>query len=397
MPVWFVARWAKIASPSWVAPLFASSAGLLCLLIILLEVKAWHPLPLILVGVVVGGWLLETSGVRWPRWLFLILVLFPPSVLILLGQGETFDTVAPLLLLLAVGWAAYTGTHPQRLLALALTLVSIAMPFLSTYADYDNWIVWSIAAVALWATGSALASQQRLIRELRTAQADLSRQAAAEERRRIAREVHDVVAHSLAVTLLHVTGARRLLARDPQRATDALMQAEALGRQSMADIRRTVGLLTSAGDNTPTTPLPGVPEMDNLVAEFAGAGLAVTYQALGDLNRIPSVTGLDLYRITQEALTNSSKHAPGARVMVTLTVNGHDVTLCVEDTGTPPGSPPADRQASARLGIPGMCERAALLGGTLTAEPYAAGWQVLCCIPLPTPPVQATGNRSNDQ
>jgi signal transduction histidine kinase len=95
----------------------------------------------------------------------------------------------------------------------------------------------------IWLLATALATLQRLIVELRAAQADLATQAAAEERRRIAREVHDVIAHTLAVTMLHLTGARHILRRDPERASEALAEAERLGRQSLADIRRTVGLL----------------------------------------------------------------------------------------------------------------------------------------------------------
>ena len=342
-------------------------------------------LSLVSVGVIVVALLLETGGLRWPRLLFVLAVLLPSAYLIYVGR----DTFSPLFLILLVSWLAYVGSRRESLLALVLTLVSLQPPLLARGNNYEDWVPWTFGIVFAWSSAYALAAQQRLLAELRAAQADLARQAAAEERRRIAREVHDVVAHSLAVTMLHLTGARHVLSRDPVKAAEALAQAEQLGRQSLADIRRTVGLLGSGQESSASTALPGINDLSRLVDEFAGAGLNASLHVGGDPERLSPAAGLDLYRIVQEALTNVAKHAPGARVEVELQVGNERAVLSVRDYGGDRPHPLASAAGSG-LGILGMRERAALLGGNLTAERDGAGWLVMCSVPLPaggsTPP-----------
>jgi signal transduction histidine kinase len=281
---------------------------------------------------------------------------------------------------------AYAGARREGLLAVVIALLAILPPFLlgrnvPDRGVYRNLLAWTIGVLISWASGYTLARQQRLVAELRAAQADLARQAAAEERRRIAREVHDLIAHSLAITMLHLTGARYHLARDPQRAAEALAQAEALGRQSMADIRRTVGLLGSNGHMGTARPLPDAGDIPDLVADFTRAGLEVGHTLDGDPTCLPAAAGLELYRIAQEALSNVAKHAPGAAVTIDLTVGEREVRLCVRDSGSRGGANPLAAAAGSGLGIMGMHERAALLGGTLNARPNGAGWLVECSFP----------------
>jgi signal transduction histidine kinase len=387
-----VQRWRRVASPAWVAPFFLGTAALLGLLTQMVErgqfepgfARASWPTPasFVLVGLYLAAWLIETSGVPWPRAIFAITTIFPAFVLLLYGR----DTIAPLLPMLVVGWVAYVGARRQGALAVALTLVAFLLPFLlgrnvPNRGEYRNLLGWSIATLFSWGSGYGIASQQRLVRQLRAAQADLARQAAAEERRRIAREVHDVIAHSLAITMLHLTGARYHMTRDLQRAAEALAQAEALGRQSMADIRRTVGLLGAEATAGVAAPLPGIDDVPALIAEFCGAGLEVTYHVSGDASRLPAAASLGLYRIVQEALTNVAKHAPGAAVTVDLAIGERTVTLRVCDGGSRNGAHPLANGAGAGLGIMGMRERAALLGGALSARPSGAGWLVECTFP----------------
>jgi signal transduction histidine kinase len=151
-----------------------------------------------------------------------------------------------------------------------------------------------------WLIGYLMRSQQLLMIKQSQAQAALAEHAAADERRRIAREVHDVIAHSLSVTLLHVTGARRGLQedRDIDDAVDALEGAERLGRQAMADIRRTVGLLDDAPMKI--SPEPGVDDIGRLVDDFRRAGLNVSMRTDGSTERVSAAVGLALYRITQD-------------------------------------------------------------------------------------------------
>lgn len=385
-----VQRWDKVVSPFWVAPLFLGLAGLLGLLTQVVERgpyepgfarSSWPPaISWLLIGVYLAAWLAETSGARWPRALFAIATIAPALVLLLYGR----DTIAPMLPMLVVGWVAYVGTRRQSALVVRLALIAIVLPFVlgrnvPDRGAYRNLLAWSFATLVSWGSAYAIANQRRLVRELRAAQADLARQAAAEERRRIAREVHDVIAHTLAITMLHLTGARYHMTRDPQRAAEALAQAEALGRQSMADIRRTVGLLGAVESSAP--PPPGVDDIPALIAEFSRAGLEVGYHVGGDPARLPAAASLSLYRIVQEALANVAKHAPGAAVTVDLAVGEQDVRLRVRDGGSRNGAHTLANGAGAGLGIMGMRERAALLGGVLVAQPCGAGWLVECTFP----------------
>ncbi|WP_330229253.1 histidine kinase [Nocardia sp. NBC_00508] len=229
-----------------------------------------------------------------------------------------------------------------------------------------------------WMAGLMMQYQRRFLYQERDYQDIRAAQAADEERHRIAREVHDVIAHSLSVTLLHLTAARHALQadRDVDEAVEALTDAERLGRQAMADIRRTVGLL----DARPwkQVPEPGVEDITDLVGDFVRAGLDVRYEHDGDLGAVSPAVGLALYRIGQESLANVVKHAHGASASVRLAVDDTMVTLTVHNT-LPAGLPP---QRGAGMGVSGMRQRAELLGGRMTVGPSDHGWSVRAGIPL---------------
>jgi signal transduction histidine kinase len=225
-----------------------------------------------------------------------------------------------------------------------------------------------------------------LLVELKSAEAGLAQRAAADERQRIAREVHDVVAHSLAVTMLHVTGARMALRRDPLEAAEALEQAEALGRQSLAEVRRIVGLLQPGGAGVAPS-LPGATDLPALVEQFRHAGLDIGLTVDGDLDRVAPSSGLALYRIAQESLTNVTKHAPGAAADVRVAVHNGSVRLEVANAAPPRAAEKAEPGAG--LGLPGMRDRAQSLGGVLRAGTTHDGdaWRVEAELPtLPTLP-----------
>ncbi|EFV14383.2 hypothetical protein HMPREF9336_00758 [Segniliparus rugosus ATCC BAA-974] len=233
-----------------------------------------------------------------------------------------------------------------------------------------------------WSIGLILQLQQQLLLQVRQTQTSLAEQAAGEERRRIAREVHDVVAHSLSITLLHLTGARRALQedRDVDDAVAGLLDAERLGRQAMADIRRTVGLLDAdPAHGHKLAPGQGVADIRALVDDFAQAGVAVDYRVKGDLGTVSALVGLGLYRVAQESLANIAKHAPNARAVLRLQIAKGCAELTV-DNGTPDLPPnPNDTTGS---GVAGMRQRVELLGGELSAGPVPQGWSVRAAIPL---------------
>jgi signal transduction histidine kinase len=211
-----------------------------------------------------------------------------------------------------------------------------------------------------------------LVEALQTAQAGRAERSAAEERNRIAREIHDVIAHSLTVSLLHISAARLAVETDAAR---ALGEAERLARQSLDEVRGTMGLL-GRGSGTPgvAPPAPGAPQVPELIGQLRRAGADVTLVVDGDLGILPATTGSTLYRIAQEALTNATKHAPGSAVQVQVDITGDTVEFSVGSAG------PA-RQGTG-MGLQGMRERALAVGGTCSAGPDGRGWRVHACLPL---------------
>jgi len=284
---------------------------------------------------------------------------------------------APLLLVLMVGVVGALTSMPGGLIAAitaaALLLTASAMHRIDAIVMYLSFIGIG------WLVGYLIRIQQQLMLKQQAAQAQLAEHAVADERRRIAREVHDVIAHSLSITLLHITGARRGLQqeRDVDDAVDALEQAEQLGRQAMADIRRTVGLLDSAPMNV--APEPGVADIASLVSDFSRAGLNVALHVDGQVDRVSAAVGLALYRIAQESLANIAKHAPDSRSTVALAISRTSARLTIENEL--PVTVAVSAESEGR-GLRGMRQRVELLGGSIIVGPSDDGWAVVADVPL---------------
>lgn len=199
--------------------------------------------------------------------------------------------------------------------------------------------------------------------------------AAGSERARIAREMHDVVAHGLSVIVVQADGARYAAAQDPDVAVRTLETVAATGRASLADMRRLLGLLRT-GEEAERAPQPGLRELTDLIDLARQSGTRVTAQVPPADVALPEGEGLTVYRIVQEALTNVRKHAgPDASVAITVHV-GSEVDVTVSDTGSG-GQPPAAGGDERGLGLLGMSERVAVHGGELTAGPGVdGGWVV---------------------
>ena len=274
---------------------------------------------------------------------------------------------------------------PSRTLVVAAALSPLIDVAASQPAVRDwNWPFWSMGIAVSGFFGAVLAQQQRSALALAEAQEQLSTQAAGEERRRIAREVHDLVGHSLTVVLLHVTGARRLVRRDPDEAERALVDAERAGRGALADIRRTVALLREEGEGR--APTPTADDLGSLIAESRSAGMDIEAHlpdAVGDLDE---TTGLVVYRIVQEALANAARHAPGARTDVHIDISTERVGVEISNSRA---TRPAQPSGEGGSGLMGMEERASALGGTLFAGPHGPGWRVRATLPrTPTPDLE---------
>ncbi len=270
-------------------------------------------------------------------------------------------------------------------LAAALGLLTLAAPVVVAVIETRGHIgvgIWILGIAFPWVIGRAVMRQNRLAAQLEATRRELAQQVMLEERRRIARDVHDFVGHGLAAMMLQVTSARHVLRRDPAAAEEALQSAEDVGRRSMSELRRTLALLRSDDDAGVPAPVPTAVEVPDLVDQARAAGLAVTLRIRGDLASIDPGVGLALYRITQEALANAARHAPRAQTALGIELTEEDVTLVAETTG-PVLHPPEGAAHQGGYGLIGMRERAAALGGELTAGPTAQGWQVSCHLPLP--------------
>ncbi|BCJ35616.1 two-component sensor histidine kinase [Actinocatenispora thailandica] len=201
----------------------------------------------------------------------------------------------------------------------------------------------------------------------------LAGQAVAEERRRIARELHDVVAHHVSVMGVLATGARRSLTRDPAAATEALGSIEQTGRTTLRELRRLLDVLRNdeepAAESDALAPAPGLPAIANLVESVRRAGLPVDVQLDGEPYPVDAGIGLAVYRLIQEALTNAVKHAGPASAQVRLGFGPSALSVEVFDTGR---GPAADATRRGGHGLVGMRERVALYGGELVTGPGRA-------------------------
>src|SRR5450759_247901 len=205
-----------------------------------------------------------------------------------------------------------------------------------------------------------------------------------EERARIARELHDVVAHNVGLIVLQAGGARSVLGSDPDRARMALQQVEETGRQTLAEMRHLVGILR-VDDGTDRQPLPRLERLPALVDEARAAGLTVNLEVEGPVVGLPAGLELAAYRLIQEALTNVRKHAPGSHVQVHLSCEPDRLRIEVSDDGGPSGAVRDTALAASGLGhgLIGMRERVQLYDGRMQAGPMpGGGFRVEAVLPL---------------
>jgi signal transduction histidine kinase len=205
--------------------------------------------------------------------------------------------------------------------------------------------------------------------------------AAAAERARIARELHDIVAHHVSVMVVQADGARYALRTDPGRTETALTAISTTGRQALTEMRRLLGVLRSAGEQSGLAPVPGLGELRELLDQARAAGLEVSYTLTGTPRELTEGAELAAYRVVQESLTNTRKHGGlAATAAVTLRYEPDGLTVEVTDDGiASPGSEPAGH------GLAGMRERIALYGGTVQAGPLpSGGFGVTARLPCPS-------------
>jgi signal transduction histidine kinase len=310
--------------------------------------------------------------------IFAVLVIVPVAIVVSAGRGAlegTFFLVV--VMVLFVSWRSDSTVR-----ASGVVLAAVVSPWLVNrffIAPHDiGWEAWSTASVFTFAMGRLLRRQVTLIEELQRARVTLAEQAVAEERRRIARELHDLAGHTLAAVLLHVTGARHVLRRDVEEAERALLDAESVGRSSLDQIRAAVATLRT--DERGTDPaLAGPGDLAALVEEYRRAGLRMSAAIAPLAARVGGPVGTAVHRIVREALANVARHAPENDVEVAVDCVGSEVRLVVVDRGRRPAAPELE---ATHFGIIGMRERARALGGVLEAGPTADGWLVEAHLPV---------------
>lgn len=324
-----------------------------------------------------AGLLLVSTAIYWgitaeivPQWGKALTVLGTTAMLLV---RPVFPDFTPMLLVVLAAEMAVT-TPP----AVACAIAAAAIGLLVVAGIWFGLVGTPLFAMAVLFglfAGFILLWYIRVLDAERNTQQAVRDQALLAERQRIAREVHDVVAHSLSITLLHLTGARRALQqdRDVDEAVAALTEAEQMGRSAMADVRRTVALLneTSAG----TRPLPGAADIAELVDRTRAAGLDVRYVPEGEFTQVGAAAGLGLYRIAQESLANIVKHAPASRAELTLRIDADAARLTVRN------DLPAGAARGVGAGLPGMSARAAQLGAELRVGPERTHWLVEVLVP----------------
>jgi signal transduction histidine kinase len=251
---------------------------------------------------------------------------------------------------------------------------------------------WAIGDVARIARKRAVELGERNA-ELQAAHQVIAETAVLDERVRIAREVHDVVAHHVSVMGVQAGAARRVMAQSPEQAAEVLSGIEASSRQAVVELQRLLGFLRSEG-SVPQAgvapPQPGLAELDAMVAQLHEAGLGVTVERRGDERPLPASVDLSAYRVVQEGLTNALKHGgSGTLAIVRLTYGPDSLRLEIVDDGKGrsngrPDHPPDDPPAAAGHGLVGMRERVALHGGRFTAgRGRGSGFSVTADFPLP--------------
>ncbi|HEY2506618.1 MAG TPA: histidine kinase [Streptosporangiaceae bacterium] len=327
--------------------------------------------------------------------------------------------IVPIAALFNAVWARKRGA----------AIASLAVGYLASF-----WPEWRIGqpghasvvfavGVAAWMLMLLAVAELIRVRGQRTAALALGRQEqarrqASEERLRMAREIHDVLAHNISVINVQANTALHLMDRQPERAREALTTIHEVSKHALAEMRSVLGMLRSEADGVPLTPSPGLAQVSGLVSAVGRAGLDVRLTVTGEQQRLPTEADLAAYRIIQEALTNTARHSASqtARVLVSYEQSG--VLIQIDDDGpsweskaaVAAGSRPGGSVAAASLaagrtagsalaesltggnGITGMTERAHALGGTLSAGPRAdGGFHVVAWLPAredtaPEPP-----------
>jgi signal transduction histidine kinase len=338
--------------------------------------------------------LIGTLSLVWRRRVPLVVLgvlaaFFFLASLVIPLSGE--DPIAPAIALVVAVYSV--GAHAAGPWAVAGALVTLALALVATATDPEGatlggYIFFLLVVGGPWLAGRAIRSRRLSERRLehRAVAAEREREeraraAVAKERARIARELHDVVAHAISVIVLQARGGRRSLAREPEESREAFDSIELTGRQALTEMRRLLGMLRQGDEELALAPQPSLAGLGGLAAQVSEAGLPVELTIEGDPRELPPGVDLSAFRIVQEALTNALKHAGPAAAHVLVRYGEEELELEIFDTGQ--GAEAGDGPGH---GLIGMRERAALYGGEVVAgRRTEGGFAVRVRLPLGAP------------
>jgi signal transduction histidine kinase len=320
---------------------------------------------------------------------------------VMLGSDYSELGGVAIIALYSVGRYATEAQYRWAQVGVAAAIAEVSVDLLNDPAPWGEAVLGAVVMFVAWYVGRRLRLRSERAAELLREQAAEARRIVIEERTRIARELHDVVAHRVSLMTVQAGAAKAVAAEDPEGALRAMGAVEEAGRQALDELRHLLGVLRPETGLDGLGPQPGLADLPRLVEQTRGAGLEVSLATDGVPAELPARVDLFAYRIVQEALTNVLKHAgPGARTEVRLGSDRNGIVIEVVDDGKgleppsaaagpfrPADSPVDDRQdrrlgRSAGHGIVGMRERARLLGGTLEARPRpGGGFRVVAHLP----------------
>jgi signal transduction histidine kinase len=311
----------------------------------------------------------------WRRSRTLLTVLATMGGLTVMGLWLTQppNMVTAVLMLVIAGYAA--GRHLAGRVSVAALLIGVCVivPLSIIFDPKDIFFPVTFFWIIPWVAGRTIRNQTMLARELaekaervQHARDEEERRAIAIERSRIARELHDVLAHNLSVMVVQASAARRIVERNPDKAVEVAAVIERTGREALAEIRHMFGAVRR-GEGEDLSGPPSIARVDELARRARAAGLGVDLRVVGDPVALPAGIDVTAYRIVQEALTNALKHAGSAHASVTVSYEPNEVVLSIEDDGEGSRDDLQLGDAGGGHGLVGMRERVALYGGLVQA------------------------------
>jgi signal transduction histidine kinase len=314
----------------------------------------------------------------------LLAPLLTAGIVLVLWQLEPGDTVVLIPAVALAELASRTDRRQLVKIAFGVTpcvMISIA-PFADDGGEFFNLVLRNLAFCFLaLAAGDAVRSRREAVERAAAASEEQARRRLGDERLRIARDVHDVVAHAMVEINVQAGVAAHLIDRNPDQARSALRHIKAASGEALSDLRATLGVLRGADGAAPVEPTAAVDDLEELAAGLRSAGVTVAF-AVDPLPAGAGAVQAVVYRIVQEALTNVLRHAGASRVEVRVARDGDAVDVSVRDDGTG-GGPTSGGERGAGQGLRGMRERAAAVGGTVESGPApGGGWRVAARLPV---------------